>query len=80
MLQFLAKMNGKMLGNLNLRGTSRLTSFFHNEEKSNGECGTFMRKSLHDSLSRATMRVINADQWSREKEMIYPTRLEVRVN
>ena len=45
-----------------LRETSRLTKICQNEEKLNGSCGPVMRKSLHDSLSRATMLLTNAEQ------------------
>ena len=48
--------------------------------KLNRACGPVMRKSLRDSLSRATMRLINADKWSSDKEMMHTTRSEVNVN
>ena len=38
-----------------------------------------MRKSLHDSLSRGTMCVINSDLWSRNKDVIHLKRSEVNV-
>ena len=57
-----------------LRETSRLTIIFQNEEKVNRACGPVMRKSLHDSLSRATMILINTEQWSSDKCMTYSTR------
>ena len=44
-----------------LRDKSLVTTVCQNEEKLNGAYGTVMRKSLHDSLSRGTMHVINAD-------------------
>ena len=39
-----------------------------------------MRKSLHGSLSRSTMQLINAEKWSSDKEMIHPIRSEVNVD
>ena len=54
--------------------TSRLTKISQNEEKVNGACGPVMRKSLHDSLSRATMLLINTEQQSSDKCMTHSTR------
>ena len=44
-----------------LRETSRLNKICQNEKKLNEAYGPVMRKSLHDSLSRATMLLINAE-------------------
>ena len=63
-----------------LRGASRLTNVCQNEEKSNGAYGPVMRKSLHGSLSRGSIHVINANPWSSNKAMTHPTRLEVNTN
>ena len=63
-----------------LRDTSRLTAVFQDDEKLNGACGPVMQKSLHDRLSRVTMRMINSDQWSSNKDMMHPTRSDVNVN
>ena len=63
-----------------LRETSRLTKKFQNEEKLNGAHVLVMRKSLHDSLSRVTMELINTEQWSIDKDMMHPTRLEVNID
>ena len=63
-----------------LRETSRLTKICQNEEKLNGACGPVMRKYLHDGLLRATMLLINNEQWGSDEDMIHPTRSEVNVN
>ena len=39
-----------------------------------------MRKSLHDSLPRVTMRLINSDLQSSDKEMTNPIQSEVNVS
>ena len=39
-----------------------------------------MRKSLHDSLSRSTMQLINTEQWSSDKDMMHPTRPEANAD
>ena len=39
-----------------------------------------MRKSLHDSLSRAIMQLINAEQWSSYKDSMNPTRSESNLD
>ena len=45
----------------------RLTNVCQNEEKFNGAYVLVMRKSLHDSLLRGTMCVVNAGLWSSNK-------------
>ena len=64
MTQFLKEEELKTVGGFEviLRDVSRLTTAFQNEEKLNGAHGPVMCKSLHDSLSRGTMCLINADQ------------------
>ena len=81
MLQFLTEDEWKTVGEFEaiIRDTSRLTSVFQNEEKLNGARGPVMRKSLHDSLSRGTMRVFNADHWSSNKDMMHPTQSGVNI-
>ena len=81
-LKFLTEDEGKNVGEFEaiLLDVSRLTSVCQNEEKLNGACGTVVRKSLHDSLWRATMRIINTDHLSSDKEIIHPTRSEINVN
>ena len=62
-----------------LRGISRLTVVYENKDKSNGARRPFMWKSIHDSSSRDTVRVIKADQWSSNKDMMHPTRSEINI-
>ena len=63
-----------------LRDASRLTTFCQNEYKLNGACGPVMRNFLHDSLSSTTMKVINYDAWSSDKDQMYSTQREVHVD
>ena len=63
-----------------LRDTSRLTLVCQNEDKLKWEHRPVMRKSIHDSLSRATMPLINTEQWISDKHMMHPTRLEANVD
>ena len=69
MLQFLTEDGWKTVGEFEaiLRDKSRVTLVCQNEEKLNGACEPVMQNYLHDSLSRATMLLINAEQWSSEK-------------
>ena len=60
--------------------TSRLTLVCQNEEKLNGACRPVMWKSLHDSVPRETMELINARKWSSYKCMVHLTRSEEYVN
>ena len=82
MPQFLAENDWRTVGEFEaiLRDTLRLNLVYQNEENLNGTHGPAMRKSLHDSLSRETMQLINAEQWNSDKEMTHPTRSEVNVN
>ena len=81
MPQFLVEDDWKTFGEFKaiLRDASRLASLCHNEEKLNGAYGPVIRKSLHDVLSREIMRLINAEQWSSDKEMMRPIRSEVKI-
>ena len=38
-----------------------------------------MRKSLHDSSSRATVLLTKTEQWSSDKDMTHPTRSEANA-
>ena len=57
-----------------LNDTYKLTIFFQNKEKLNGEHGPLMRKLIYDGLSCGTMKVVNTDDWSSKKTMTHPTR------
>ena len=62
-----------------LRDESRLILICQNEEKLNGAYRLVMHKFLHDSLSRGTMCIINADLWSGKKAIVHATISEVNV-
>ena len=62
-----------------LRETSRLTTMCQNEEKLNSAYGPVMRGCLHDRLSSNTMMCMDVDNWSSRKNLIHPTRSNVRV-
>ena len=63
-----------------LRETSLLTTNFQNEEKLNAAHGPVMRKALHDSLSKDTMDLVDAEDWSVNKERTHPKWSEVNLN
>ena len=63
-----------------LRETSRLTTVCQNDDNPNGACGSVMRKCLHDSQSSKTMKVIDYETWSSNKDLTHPTRRELHVN
>ena len=78
MPQFLKEDEWKTVGEFKtiLRDASQLTTVC---QKLNGACGPVL-KSLHDSLSRTRMCVINADHWNSDKDMMHSTRSAVNVN
>ena len=77
MSQFLTEDEWKTVGEFEaiLRDTLRVIFVIQKEEKLNEACEPVMHKFLHDSSFRETMRMINADKWSSNKDMMHSTRL-----
>ena len=63
-----------------LMETSSLTTICQNEEKLNAACGPVTRKTMHDSSSRDAIASKDVEDYSANKERIYPTRSEENVN
>ena len=63
-----------------LREVSRSTTICQNEDKCNAARGLAVRKESHGSLSRGTIDLVDVEDWSINKEKIYPTRSEVSVS
>ena len=63
-----------------IRDTSRLTTVCQSEEKLNGTYGPVSRNFLHDSLPSKTMKFINYEICSSDKDLTHPTRGEAHVD
>ena len=56
--------------------TSRLTTICQNENNLNASNGPVVRNTIQDGLSRVSLKVIDAHTWSKNKSLMYPSKID----